>query len=714
SVIEELTELQSIQSRLKDLRQDDRQGVADLSAEVRSIYRQLQARQAAGDIGTPPESPSYDALQEYVSAFRHHLEELERQRPGGAFFLGRIEVNVVADAVQVPTAETVDEAQYRERNARVISEALNLVPGVSIQRIGARNERGVFVRGFDARQVPLYVDGIPVYVPYDGYVDMDRFLTYDISEIQVAKGFTSPLYGPNAIGGAVNVITKAPAGPLNLDMGAGYASGDQVNGFLNTGAKWRRFWIQGGFSWLSSETFPLSGKWRPIAPQPAGDRNNVYQTDYKTRIRATWTPNASDQYTFTYANQKGEKGSPPYAGTDEAVRPRYWQWPQWDKESFYFIGNQSLGETGYLRARLYYDRFNNLLKAFDDARYLTQTKPSSFTSPYDDDTYGTVLELGSRALSRQTLKGSFYYKDDTHREGNLGEPERSFRDQSFSVGLEDTVHLAARTFAVLGTSGDRIKVLNAEDYRQSAVLPFSRNDLWAFNAQAGVFHALTDSSKLRFTFARKTRLPTIKDRYSYRLGQAEPNPELREERSTNWEAGYSHLLGRATFVDAALFLSDVSNVVQRSYISPNLYQLRNPGEARYLGSEFGLRSSLTRNILFTANYTYLSRKNLTDPSLIMVDTPRHHVYSSASYQFVRRINLLADFHFEAGRFNQNDAGTYGRSSQIAVVGLGGVIQIHKGLDLQAGIGNLFDRNYFLVDGYPEAGRNAYVNLRYRF
>ena len=34
--------------------------------------------------------------------------------------------------------------------------------------------------------------------------------------------------------------------------------------------------------------------------------------------------------------------------------------------------------------------------------------------------------------------------------------------------------------------------------------------------------------------------------------------------------------------------------------------------------------------------------------------------------------------------------------------------------LQFGIGNLFDRNYFIVDGYPEAGRTAYVNLRYRF
>ena len=90
---------------------------------------------------------------------------------------------------------TLDESDYRLRNLPKTADALNLVPGVTIQRIGPRNESGVYVRGFDFRQVPLYMDGIPVYVPYDGYVDLDRFLTYDVSEIQVAKGFTSPCTG---------------------------------------------------------------------------------------------------------------------------------------------------------------------------------------------------------------------------------------------------------------------------------------------------------------------------------------------------------------------------------------------------------------------------------------------------------------------------------------------------------------------------------------
>jgi iron complex outermembrane recepter protein len=654
------------------------------------------------------------ALIEEAAALRRALEEQQRSHPGGAFQLARMEVNVTADLPQISTADTLEEAEYRKRNLGVITDALELVPGVSVQRIGPRNERGVFIRGFDVRQVPLYVDGIPVYIPYDGYVDMDRFLTYDVGEMEVSKGFSSPLYGPNALGGAINLVTKAPSKPLTLDMGTGYGSWREVNGFGNAGVKWKDYWVQGGFAWLSTDTFPLSGKFHPIPLQGAGGRENADQRDYKGRIRFGWTPNARDQYTFTYANQQGQKGNPPYAGTDPLVRARFWQWPQWDKESFYFVGNKGLGEVSYLRARLYYDKFDNLLQSFDNACYCTQATPRAFSSPFDDDTYGTTLEFGTKAGQRQTVKSSFYFKDDTHREANLGEPMRSFRDRSFSIGFEDTVRISEKASAILGFSADHLRVLNAENFVRGAVEPFPRSDVWAFNPQAGLFYTLREATKLHFTFARKTRLPTIKDRYSYRMGQAIPNPDLLEERTSNWEAGLTHLLGRRTLLQASLFRSDVSNSVQRFFLQPNLFQFRNIGEARFLGGEASVRSSLTSRLEIQANYTYLSRRNMTDPALLMIDTPRHRIHAAATYRLGSRVTLMADFGYEGGRFYQNEGGRFGRASNFARMGLGATARIYRQVELQAGIHNALDRNYFLVDGYPEAGRTAYVNLRYRF
>lgn len=715
-VIGWLTRLQAIQAALRTAPDTTATDLRRVESDLRLLRREIETHAESQNMDLPEPASTADraALLGEASAMRTALEERQRQKPGTAFHLARIEVNVSATVEQLSTAVTLDESEYRQRDLRTVPDALNLTPGVSIQRVGPRNERGVFIRGFDMRQVPLYIDGIPVYVPYDGYVDMDRFLTYDVGEVQVAKGFSSPLYGPNALGGAINLITKAPTQPLNLDIGAGFGSGGQVNGLANAGLRWRNYWAQGGFAWLSSDTFPLSGGFRPVPLQAAGDRNNAYQTDYKGRIRLGWTPNARDQYTFTYASQKGQKGNPPYAGTDTAVRPRFWQWPTWDKESFYFVGNKGLGEFTYLRARLYYDKFDNILRAYDNNCYCTQRLPSAFTSPYDDDTYGTSLEWGTRAGDRQTIKSSFYFKDDTHREGNVGEPERSFRDQTFSFGFEDTLRLSQKASAIFGFSADRLQVLNAENFAAGAVTPFPKRDVWAWNPQAALFYTLGQSTKVHFTFAHKTRLPTIKDRYSYRLGQAIPNPDLLEERTNNWEAGVTHLLGRRTFLEANLFRSDVSNSTQRFFVQPNVYQLRNLGEARFLGGEVGIRSALAPRLDLQANYTYLSRRNMTNPGLPMVDTPRHKTYGALTYRIGSRIHFLADLRYEGGRYYQNDGGRIGRASNFAVAGLGGSVRLYRQIELQAGLQNAFDRNYILVDGYPEAGRTAYVNFRYRF
>jgi iron complex outermembrane receptor protein len=715
-VIDWLTRVQALQANLRRLPDTAEGDLSRAAADLRVLRREMEAHPEAESIGLPAPAAGGGraALLAEATALRTALEDRQRQKPGTAFHLARMEVNVTAQVDQLSTAATLDESEYRRRDLRTIPDALNLIPGVSLHRIGPRNERAVFVRGFDMRQVPLYIDGIPVYVPYDGYVDMDRFLTYDVGEMEVAKGFSSPLYGPNALGGAINLITKAPTQPFNLDLGTGYGSGRQVNGFVNTGVRWRTYWAQGGFAWLSSDTFPLSGGFRPTALQPAGDRQNAYQTDYKGRLRFGWTPNARDQYTFTYASQKGQKGNPPYAGSDPVVRPRFWQWPQWDKESFYFVGNKGIGEFSYLRARLYYDKFDNLLRAYDNNCYCTQRLPSAFTSPFDDDTYGVSLEWGGRAGSRQTIKSSFYFKDDTHREGNLGEPTRSFRDQSLSIGFEDTARLSRKASAIFGFSADRLQVLNAQNYVSGNILPFPKVDLWAWNPQAALFYTLGESAKLHFSFARKTRLPTIKDRYSYRLGLAIPNPDLREERTNNWEARVTHLLGRRTFLEASVFRSDVSNSTQRFFVQPNVFQLRNLGEARFLGGELGVRSALTAPLQLQANYTYLSRRNMSNPALLMIDTPRHQVFGSATYQLGPRLSLLADLRYEGGRFYQNDGGRFGRASNYAVAGFGGSARLYRQVELQLGIHNALDRNVFLVDGYPEAGRTLYVNLRHRF
>jgi len=125
------------------------------------------------------------------------------------FELGKIEVSGTQESEVASSSTTVIDSQsMQEHEQKTIVEALNGISGVAIQNNGARNEQMIMLRGFDVKHAPLYIDGIPIAVPYDGYVDFSRFTTYDLSEIEVSKGLTSVLLGPNTFAGAINMVTK--------------------------------------------------------------------------------------------------------------------------------------------------------------------------------------------------------------------------------------------------------------------------------------------------------------------------------------------------------------------------------------------------------------------------------------------------------------------------------------------------------------------------
>ena len=148
-------------------------------------------------------SPSREELTKQLAALNAAVNEVIRQSPGTPFNLGHMSVTVTADApASAPVADSIDKPEIEAHNFVNVAKALDFLPGVSIQHIaGNRNEAGIMVRGFSSRgQVPLYLDGIPVYVPYDGYVDFNRFLTSDIAEIQVSRGLFFAAAGAECVG----------------------------------------------------------------------------------------------------------------------------------------------------------------------------------------------------------------------------------------------------------------------------------------------------------------------------------------------------------------------------------------------------------------------------------------------------------------------------------------------------------------------------------
>ncbi len=109
-----------------------------------------------------------------------------------AFDLGEVQVIGKRSNPQTNILRYDDLVKNQKRD---VSRALVLLPGLNYVQVGPRNEGMVNVRGFDLRQVPVYVDGVPVYVSYDGYTDLARFLVSDMAKITVTKGETSLLMG---------------------------------------------------------------------------------------------------------------------------------------------------------------------------------------------------------------------------------------------------------------------------------------------------------------------------------------------------------------------------------------------------------------------------------------------------------------------------------------------------------------------------------------
>jgi outer membrane receptor for ferrienterochelin and colicin len=132
------------------------------------------------------------------------------------------------------------------------------------------------------------------------------------------------------------------------------------------------------------------------------------------------------------------------------------------------------------------------------------------------------------------------------------------------------------------------------------------------------------------------------------------------------------------------------------------------------GVAFDVRSRILPRTEVGFAYTCLRRENISSPTTPLVDTPRHEGRASLTVTPLRPIQVVASADFEAGRRVQNEAGHYLDAPSFAVLDLEGIWTVRRGLSLEAGVRNLFDRSCWRADGYPEPGRTAQVSLRCSF
>lgn len=650
-------------------------------------------------------------------------------------------------------------------NANTLTDAVKLIPGVNsgFTSNGRRNEGDISVRGFDRWRVPLSIDGIRVYLPADNRIDFNRFLTPDLGEIQVRKGYASVLDGPGALGGAVNLVTRKPTKAFEAEFQGGSAldrSGD-YEGWFGTallGTRQESWYLQASATRLKRDHWTLAKDFTPAGPaEDGGERNGSYSEDWRINVKAGFTPNEADEYSLSFTKQSGEKGAP--LGVDfllpsGAVRNppyqpnNYWTWPYWDVQSAYWLSSTRLGDSSYVKTRLYYNEFHNALYAWDDATYSSQSASGRFRSFYMDSGFGGSVEAGTSFIGRSNTRAAFHWRRDRHGEYNVNrpthptlsstEPEQHNEERTWSVAIEqdwaptDTVDLVA------GVSYDHNERTRAEDYGTIPARPpglacvaagatspclFGQplGSDSAFNWQSAVQWDYAASKQLAASISSRARFANNFERYSTRFGTAVPNPDLGSERAIHYELSWQATPVEGARLSAAVFYADVRNMIQTVIVqaSPQLTQTQNVGSGHNHGFELAADWKVLPGLRVGANYSLLKRK-VEDPvpaNLKPTGVPDHLGFAYVAWQPVSAVTVQPSIEFAGNRWtdlNGNATVGYLRIGRYTLANLQVTWRPLDNVEAVVGARNLFDRNFELAAGFPEPGRSLFTKVRVNF
>ena len=636
------------------------------------------------------------------------------------------EVNIQADATDNMNMfeNRITSDEVSKDNSLDVSSALDNVSGISQDMQGARGESTLYIRGFDAKRIGVFIDGIPVYVPYDGNFDYGRFLTSDIAQIDISKGYSSVAYGANTMGGVVNIVSKKPTKELE-----GNIKGEVVfdsNGkmarhveSINVGTMQDNgIYAQVGVSYSNQDHFRISDNYEGTQEQPSGDRLRSESEDKKINLKMGYLAEDNSEIAISYSNQQGVKEQPPVADTSFA-KVKYWDWPHWDKETVSIAGQKNF-ENSYIKALAYYDTSENALNSYEDNTYSTySSRGYSFKSRYDDYSYGSRLEYGLE-LEDNFIKLAGNYKKDFHKgyskdkETDVETLDEEYVDHTISFGIEDIYTITPKLELFAGISYDVKKADKIYDTDDSYLDMLDLETQDSYSPQVALVYTLDESSKLRGSVSQKTYMPSMKDRYSRRFGTTAPNPKLESELATHYELSYQKQYNKF-FSGVTGFFTKVDDAIQTvTYKADSeLEQNQNVGSFDHRGVEFDLNYR-GDDFNIGGNYTYISIKNNDDSDVEIVDVPKHQIFLFAEKVLGEGLSLYSNMKFRKGAYETKSDGTYVTNPTTTTFDAKIIYEATSSLTAQIGVKNITDKLVSYDMAYPMAGREFIASLEYKF
>ncbi len=613
---------------------------------------------------------------------------------------------VVVNATKLAKMQSIGSETLDMYEKESVSDALNVIPGV-INVVGAKSDM-VYVRGFNQRQIPIYFDGIPISLTYDGYLDLDMFMNSELAKVSVATGTNSLLYGPNALGGAINIVSSKPRPGFSTKAKVGTFTNGNYTASASMGYVTDKFYFKASYAKLDKEDYRLSDNYEPSSSiEDGGTYANTYKKTDQISLKLALTPKDGHEYALSYVKHNGEKGIPSYLGSDGYVR--YWQFPQYDTQNIYFLSNSQFNKQLLLKTRLYYDEFYDHLMSYDDSTYSTQNYGYTFSSVYDDYSFGGSATL-SYLKNNNKITFDAQYKYNDHQEADDGEEPVQMTDRYSTVSLMDCYYLNKLTLhaglSVLNQYG-----INAEYYNDDDIDEFETNNTTAFNGEFNATYNFSATSSINIGIAYKTRFPTMKDRYSSHLGTSLVNPDLKEENAINYTLDYTNrIFSKKLTLCTGLYYSDLSDAIISVYgvdeDDSSIYQYQNTGKAEYIGGDIALTYQVSDPFIIQANYAYIKRNNLSSPSEKYTGVPENSFQAALIYTFKNHSYLNLNTESYSERYSDSNGTKVDGYSLLNFKGSWFIYQDIASIEL--GINNILDKDYQVSEGYPMMGRNCFI------
>jgi hemoglobin/transferrin/lactoferrin receptor protein len=618
--------------------------------------------------------------------------------------------------ITVLTRDDIERTQPEK-----MADLFKQIPGVEVQ--GEGPFRGIpVIRAFSSNRILILVDGQRLNNAREstlfagiqpGLVDLTQ-----VERIEVLRGPASVMYGSDAIGGVINIITRQPdlgrsgfSWTGNAAYEYGENSSSQRASFDLTGSG-SGFSIRIGAGLQDAEDYS--------SPEGEVPNSGMEQQSFNTSLR--WLVGSSG--VLRVSGEIVRTSDIGFPGFDPETSGIDIQFPRFDRDKI-----STTWDSGPLWG---------LTNLSTSVYYQTVTKESRMnldfgqffrfsTTTSDIDGFGaniqSIADLGNHHLTF----GLDFYRDDVKDDAVVATPWGTTNQvsvpESFQQGIgayfQDDVALSDRAMLSLGLRGDSF-TFKSEDDPYYVGEPFDTSDS-ALSGNIGLVYAITDHVDLTALVGRGFRSPNLQER-SY-MGLASTgdtlilqNPDLDAESSLNYEVGFKARYSRY-FGGLNLYYNDVTDLITFMFLGEDpdsglqLSQFDNIGEATIRGIELELETLFARSWTAFTNAAYSRGENKIEDEPLGFIPPLKVVvglrFQPSTWWVEGSARIVGDQ--DRVPDDQNP------SEGFTTFDLRGGFDFGNGLRLQATFGNLADKTYAEpFNNRFEPGRNFRVGVNYGF